>query len=407
MASSQTDTNGHHVVVAGGGFAGLGAAYTIRERLQPKDRVTLIAPNGQFVFAPSLVWAALGRPLHHSTFALEPALSSRGIDLVRSAVREVRASDHVVTTEEDEIQYDRLIIATGGRPDPSAVPGLAGEFQAASWIVGEESAMEARNVLQRLFADPGPLVVGAAQDASYLSGVYELALALDAALRNKGLRHRVPITFVTPEPYLGDLGFDQSAARPRLERLFAERDIATYVGVSIDRVHGHEVRLSNSTIVPAKAIVIMPPFSGSVNIWKSAKLTDERGLIPVTDQYRHTVHPDIYAAGVASYFEKPVPPLHDRRAPHTGYLSLHMGKAAGDNAALSLGYRAPAPRTLPRLVDVRVLDGGGVGLVLTSRGKNTLHHTAQQLPGRVAHALKSSIARYLVWRLRTGRIDLP
>jgi sulfide:quinone oxidoreductase len=76
--------NGRHVVIAGGSFAGLGAAYTLRERLRPNDRITLVSPSDQFVFAPSLVWAALGRPLVHSTFALEPALQAKHIDFIRS-----------------------------------------------------------------------------------------------------------------------------------------------------------------------------------------------------------------------------------------------------------------------------------------------------------------------------------
>jgi hypothetical protein len=59
------------------------------------------------------------------------------------------------------------------------------------------------------------------------------------------------------------------------------------------------------------------------------------------------------------------------------------------------------------VLDLRVLDGGDVGLLLASRGRTTLHHTAQRLPGRSAHYLKAAIERYLLWRLRTGRVNLP
>jgi sulfide:quinone oxidoreductase len=408
MQIQQTGGNSRHVIVAGGSFAGLAAAYTLRERLAPPDRVTLISPLERFTFSPSLIWAALGQPLRHSAFALEPALEGKGIDFVKTHVRRVRIDDHTVTCDDGvEMTYDRLVIATGGRPDNSAVPGLAGEFRAASWIVNEDSALEARNVIRNLYRNPGPLVIGIAPGAAYLSVAYELALALDTALRTRGIRTQVPITFVTPEEYLGHLGLGQTAAARRLSALFAERGIATRVGAEISSVQRCEVKLAGGERLPVHAAVIMPPFTGDVDIWKSAKLTDDVGMIPVTGEYRHVEYPDIYAAGVASSFRQPLPPLGTSRAPQTGYLATHMGKAAGQNVAASLGRGQPASRVLPSLVDIRVIDGGSVGLFIASRGDGELRHTAVQLPGKVAHTMKASIERYLLWRLRTGRMDLP
>ena len=62
MQSTRETPQGRHVVVAGGSFAGLGAAYTLRQALRAEDRVTVVAASEEFVFAPSLIWATLGRP---------------------------------------------------------------------------------------------------------------------------------------------------------------------------------------------------------------------------------------------------------------------------------------------------------------------------------------------------------
>jgi hypothetical protein len=83
-----------------------------------------------------------------------------------------------------------------------------------------------------------------------------------------------------------------------------------------------------------------------------------------------------------------------------------MGKAAGENAAASLGYGKPATRTLPYVVDMRILDAGDTGLLLASWGNSSLHNAAGQLPGRTAHYLKAAVERLLVWQLRTGRMGL-
>ena len=84
-----------------------------------------------------------------------------------------------------------------------------------------------------------------------------------------------------------------------------------------------------------------------------------------------------------------------------------MGIKAGQNMAAAMGYGSPAGNPLPRYLDVRVIDGGDAGLLLTSRRNGGLHNKAYRLPGRTSHVLKSAIERYLVWRLRTGRMDLP
>jgi sulfide:quinone oxidoreductase len=414
MGGIEKTARARHVVVAGGSFAGLGAAYVLRQALRPEDRLTVVSSSAQFVFAPSLVWAALGRPLVHSSFALEPAMQAKGIDFIHSPVRRVEANGRLVETDDGQLRYDRLVIATGGHPDSTTIPGLAGESRAANWVVGVDSAMETRRVLALLAASPGPLVIGVAQGATYLSAAYELALALDLAMRKKGIRAQTPITFVTPEPYLGHLGLDHTEAHEKLEQLFRERNITTHTKVWIERITKTggktSVTISGQGALDAAAAIIVPPFTGVAEIWSSARLTSEDGMIPVDRQYRHIRFPDVFAAGVAARFNETVEPLGPHgRPPHTGYLSLHMGKIAGRNVAASLGCGRPAVRTLPEWIDIRVLDGGDVGLLLTSHGKNQLHlrHRARRLSGRSAHYLKKAIERYLIWRLRTGRMNLP
>lgn len=146
----------------------------------------------------------------------------------------------------------------------------------------------------------------------------------------------------------------------------------------------------------------MPPFSGAVDVWKSAGITNERGLVPVNGAYRHPEHDAIYAAGVASIFDGLVRPLVERQAPHTGYLSLRMGKTAGQNIAASLGVGSQATYTLPRTLDLRVLDGASEGFLLASHGRDKLQHRAIRLPGPSARYLKKAIEQYQLWRLKSG-----
>ena len=60
----------------------------------------------------------------------------------------------------------------------------------------------------RKSGEGGPVIVGALPGASCFGPAYEFALILDTDLRRRKLRHKVPMTFVTPEPYIGHLGLD-------------------------------------------------------------------------------------------------------------------------------------------------------------------------------------------------------
>ena len=73
---------------------------------------------------------------------------------------------------------------------------------------------------EELCANPRPIVVGASQGASCYGPAYEMAMLLDTELKRREIRHKVPITFVTPEPYIGHLGLDGvgDTKRPARER---------------------------------------------------------------------------------------------------------------------------------------------------------------------------------------------
>ncbi|GEM_PF-2691215 len=348
--------------------------------------------------------AALGRSATRASFDVAPVLRSRNIGFIRGITRRVDTANRSVEVDGATFNYDALIIATGTRPNPNAVPGGAGEFSHNHYILGQESSQDVRDRLIRLIREPGPVVVGALPGAWYLSAMYELILGIDRLLRDEGVRERAGLTFVTPEPYLGHLGFGQIAARPRLERLFADRGIAFQTGAEIVRVGRDEVFLGGGESLPSTASFLLPPFTGDVDLWKSAGLTDELGFIPIDPWYRHVATESVYAAGDAARFQRPIPPLFDLERPHTGYLSMRMGATAAENVTAALTGSTPPTQTLPGLLDVRVIEGPDSGFLLASRGREQLRHWALPLPGRLSGRLKVASERFVVARLKSGRV---
>ena len=75
-------------------------------------------------------------------------------------------------------------------------------------------------------ASPGPMVVGAVQGASCFGPAYEYALTAVTDLRRRKIRDRVPMTFVTSEPYIGHLGLGGVGdTKSMLESVLRDRDI--------------------------------------------------------------------------------------------------------------------------------------------------------------------------------------
>ena len=167
------------VVIIGASIGGLPAAYEARELLAKKHKVTVISNVESFHFVPSNPWVAVGW--------------------------RTRKEQNRVITSKGEVPYDYLIIATGPKLNFGAVPGLGPSGYTQS-VCNVDHAEQAWGTYQAFLKDPGPIVVGAAQGASCFGPAYEMAFILDADLRKKKLRKKVPIYFVTPEPYIGHMG---------------------------------------------------------------------------------------------------------------------------------------------------------------------------------------------------------
>lgn len=393
------------IVVLGGGVAGLTAAHELRRHLGISAEITLISDSDRFLLGLALPWVPFGRTTGSIGFSIASGLRRQGITFVHAFVEHVSTQRKIVLARNEEIPYDYLLIATGPRADSTAIPGVSGEFNTTTSIWTERGAVEAGHALERLLNEPGPVVVGAAQGAAYISAAYEFALLLDDALRRKGVRDRVPLTFVTPEPFLGHLDIGAPAARRVMERFFAQRGITTIVDACISAIDRAGVHLSDGRTLPATYTMILPPVAGISSIQQSPELTDEQGFIPVDSAYRHLRWPDIYACGVAAHISTTSPAAEG--VPKTGYLAAAMARAAARNIVADIKGQPLAARGLPRLLDLRIIDGGDGGVLVLTAERLHPRHLALALPGRMAHWTKQALTRYLLWKLRTGHTNWP
>src|SRR5574337_1315000 len=103
------------IVVLGGSFGGLTAAFELKRLLGKKADVTVVSDEDRFVFLPSLPWLIMGwRKPENITLNVSEILQPKGISFLNEAAKQVDTdSSKVITSGGKELPYDHLVISTG------------------------------------------------------------------------------------------------------------------------------------------------------------------------------------------------------------------------------------------------------------------------------------------------------
>ena len=202
------------IVVMGGGIGGISQVYELKKALEKKHakthEVILVGDSDRFEFTPSNPWVAVGwRKGQQVTIDLPELMAKHGIGFSSCGVRKVHPGKNQLELNDDSvIDYDYLVIATGPKLAFEEVKGL-GPLNGYTQSVCKTGHAETAFVdFEKLVANPGPVIVGAAPAASCFGPAYEYAFILDTELKKRKMRDQVPMYFVTPEPYVGHLGLD-------------------------------------------------------------------------------------------------------------------------------------------------------------------------------------------------------
>lgn len=294
----------HHIVVCGAGIGGVPAAYAIKSRLGAEAVVTVIGKGDDFEFTPSNPWVALGwRSAGDIAFPVGPYLDARGIKFIPvPAYRIDPVQQRVILADDRAISYDFLILATGADAAFDGIPGMAHSTNVHS-VMRTEDAVAAHAAYHQFVRNPGPIIVGATQDAAILGPVYELAFLIDADLRRRHLRKHAPITIVTPEPYPGHLGLGGDGETRRLLEQALKSSEIEFVGnaitESVERDHLHlSISGKDKLDITFSYSVYWPAFRGVAALRHSHELGDKQGRVLVDEFLRNVVHPQVFAVGL-------------------------------------------------------------------------------------------------------------
>jgi sulfide:quinone oxidoreductase len=397
------------IIILGGSFAGLTAAFDLKRKLKDKAEITVISKAEKFVFIPSLIWVPFGwRKPEDISFEIEPILKEKDIKFVHAEAKKILPQENKVETASGIYEYDFLLIATGPDLNFSEVEGLGPHNGYTTSICTVEHALHAGEKWEEFVKDPGPIVIGATQKASCFGAAYEYVFNIEYAARKAGIRDKVDITFVTSEPFLGNFGIGGVGNSKKMtEYFFKKLGIRGITNVAIEKISEDRIYLSNGEVLPFKYAMIIPPFLG-VKAVRDSGLGNEAGFIPVDSTYRHLNYDNIYAAGVAVAVKYPEPTQIPIGVPKTGYMSEVMARVAAENIASKvLGKNHGSRLPFEDIAPLCVMDAGNMGVLFVASRvfKPRKYHIL--FPGPWSHWVKVWFEKYYLWKMRNGYTQLP
>ena len=365
-STRSSDTPAPHVVILGGGFAGLTAARALRKE---RVRVTIVDRRNHHLFQPLLYQVA--------TAALNPgdiAYPIRAVvrhqhntRTILARVDGIDAARRRVLLDEGTLDYDYLIVATG------ATHSYFGNDAWERWAPGLKTVEDALEVRRRVLSafeaaeravDPASLpamltfvVVGAGPTgvelAGSLSEIGRLTVARD--FRNFDPRKLRVLLVEAADRVLPPFSPKLSASAQRqLERLGVEvRTAARVTRIDQDGVWLGDEHVPARTVLWAAGVAASP-------LGKSLDAPlDRAGRVLVQPDLSVPAHPEIFVVGDLMHVDqggKPVPGV----AP----AAIQSGRCAARNVAALARGEATRP--------FRYVDKGSLATIGRAKGVGTV-----------------------------------
>jgi len=302
-----------HVII-GAGLAGVSAAEALREEGGPGEEIVILGGEPELPYDhPPLSKGYLRGEAGDDEVRLHPRAwyEERGIDLRLGAVADaIDPGRHEVTLAGGARErYDRLLLATGGRPRRLPVPGS-----------------DLDGVLTLRTVGDADLIRAAATEAGRCAVVGGGFIGVEVAASLRALGAEVDLLMIEEHVLEGPLG---RALGERLTALLRDRGVRVHPRAEVTAFHGESdlvsVAARGAPAIQVPVAVVGAGITPATELAEAAGLQTDLGGVACDQSFR-TSAPDVFAAGdVAAVWS----PLAGRRLRVEHWAeALNQGKLA-------------------------------------------------------------------------------
>ena len=318
------------VLILGGGVGGTLTANLVARKLKREiaagtAKVTVIDATGIHSYQPGYMYIAMGHERPERLERAEKKLLDSNVDLVVDEVVKIDLpGSRVELASGSVLVFDQLVIATGSRILPQLIEHYDTE---AHHFYTPEAAARLRKALDAFTG--GKLVIGIAGiPYKCPPAPLEVAFLVEAELRERGLREKTEMTFLSPINRAFTIESVSEMATP----IFEEKKIDLQLLAGVDQIDAERKVVITDAMeeYPYDLLIVVPPHKGAQVVIDSG-IAPKSGWVPTdrnTLQVKRMMpkgtpdeetprYPNVYAigdttdlplskAGSTAHFEAPI-----------------------------------------------------------------------------------------------------
>ena len=271
-----------HIVIIGNGIAGITAARNIRKKSDKK--ITIISAESKYFFSrTALMYVFMGHMKFEQTQPYEDWFwEKNNLELIQDKVTSVDFAERKLELASGKfLNYDKLILATGSKPNKFGWPG-----QDSKGVTGLYSKQDLERVEELANTTKEAVVVG--------GGL--IGIELVEMLLTRGIK----VSFLVREKsfWNGVLPPEESEM---INKHIREHGANLRLGTNLKEIHTDssgrvkEVELEDGEIIPCQFVGLTVGVSPNIDFLKDSGLELDRGIL--VNRKLETSEPNVYAIG--------------------------------------------------------------------------------------------------------------